>query len=68
MQIDCSDNKNSKGLNKKLLGCPACHSSRNVVLTKTIQNKYYHYRELYCHFCNIVFSPIHAVTPIEVKE
>ena len=69
MQIDFIDNKNvKKELNKKLLGCPACHSSRYVVLTKNIKDKLYHYRELYCHFCNIVFSPMHSVTPKEINE
>lgn len=69
MQIDCSDKKNfKKRPNKKLLGCPTCHSSRYVVLTENIKDKIYHYREIYCHFCNIVFSPMHAVTPIEINE
>jgi hypothetical protein len=70
MRIDCGDNDKSTkiGLNKKLQGCPRCHSSRYVVLTKNIKDKSYRYREIYCHFCDIVFSPIHAVTPIEINE
>ena len=67
MQIDYDDRKKVT-LNKKILGCPICHSSRYVVLTESIKDKYYHYRELYCHLCNILFSPIHATTPVEIKE
>jgi hypothetical protein len=71
MRIDYGshDNKNNKiKLNKKLYGCPTCLKSRYVVLSSTIKYKRYHYRELYCHLCNISFSPIHAVTPFELKE
>jgi transcription elongation factor Elf1 len=70
MQIDYRnhDKKSKIKLNKKLLGCPTCRRSRYVVLTSTIKDKRYHYRELYCHSCNISFSYIHAVTPFELKE
>jgi transcription elongation factor Elf1 len=69
MQRDYSnDNGNKRKLDKKLFGCPACDMSRYVVLTSTIKDKRYHYRELYCHLCNISFSPVHAVTPFELKE
>jgi hypothetical protein len=70
MWIDFTNNNKNikKGQNKKLLGCPSCHNSRYVILTENIKDKIYHYRELYCHFCNIVFSPTHAVTPIELND
>jgi len=72
MQVDYSNdnnNNNSKRkLDKKLLGCPACYMSRYVVLTSTIKDKRYHYRELYCHSCNISFSPVHAVIPSELEQ
>ena len=66
MQVDCNDRKR-KWINKKLFGCPVCQRPYYVVLTENIKNKYYHYRELYCHSCNVLFSPIHAVAPIEPK-
>jgi transcription elongation factor Elf1 len=68
MQIGYNDDKGKRKLDKKLFGCPACHASRYVVATSTIKDKRYHYRELYCHSCNISFSPVHAVTPIELNE
>jgi hypothetical protein len=68
MQIGYSNDKGKGKLEKKLFGCPACHVSRYVVVTSTIKDKRYQYRELYCHYCNISFSPAHAVTPIELKE
>jgi transcription elongation factor Elf1 len=68
MQIGYNDDKGKRKLDKKLFGCPACHASRYVVATSTIKDKRYHYRELYCHSCNITFSPVHAVTPIELNE
>jgi transcription elongation factor Elf1 len=70
MQIGYSNDndKNKRKPDKKLFGCPACHTSRYVVLTSTIRDKRYHYRELYCHSCNISFSPHHAVSPFELKE
>jgi transcription elongation factor Elf1 len=69
MQIGYSnDNENKRKLDKKLFGCPACHTSRYVVLTSTIKDKRNDYRELYCHSCNISFSPHHAVSPFELKE
>jgi hypothetical protein len=68
MQIDDSSNDNKIKLNRKLYGCPACHKSRYVVLTSTIKDKRYRYRELYCYLCNISISYIHAVTPFELKE
>ena len=63
-----NSNNNKKKLDKKLFGCPVCHKSRYIVLTSTIKDKHYHNRELYCHSCNILFSSIHAVTPLELKE
>ena len=42
--------------------------SRYVVLTSTIKDKRYYYRELYCHSCNISFSPVHAVTADDWKN
>jgi len=72
MQIDYgnhdNNNNNKRKLDKKLYGCPTCHRSIYVVLTSTIKDKRYHYRELHCHSCNISFSPIHAVTPFELNE
>jgi transcription elongation factor Elf1 len=68
MHVHYGNNNDKRKLNKKLFGCPACHKSRYVVLTSTIKDKFYHYRELYCHSCNILFSSIHAVTPLELKE
>ncbi|HET7390809.1 MAG TPA: hypothetical protein VFJ51_08285 [Nitrososphaeraceae archaeon] len=71
MQTDHRGNYESNKkikLDKKLLGCPACGTSKYVVLTSTIKDKRYRYRELHCHSCNISFSPIHAVTPFELKE
>jgi hydrogenase maturation factor HypF (carbamoyltransferase family) len=71
MQIDHGnhdDNNNKIKLNKKLRGCPSCRKSRYVVLSSTIKDKRYHYRELYCHLCNISFSYVHAVTPFKLKE
>ena len=71
MQIDYGNydnNDNKTKLNRKLSGCPVCHKSSHVVLTSTIKDKRYHYRELYCHSCNISFSPVHAVIPCELKE
>jgi transcription elongation factor Elf1 len=68
MQIGYNDDKGKRKLDKKLFGCPACYASRYVVATSTIKDKRYHYRELYCHSCNITFSPVHAVTPIELNE
>ena len=62
------DNDSKRKLDKKLLGCPACKKSRYVVITSTIKDKRYHYRELYCHLCNISFSPIHAVIPVGLKD
>jgi uncharacterized protein YbaR (Trm112 family) len=55
-------------LNKRLFGCPTCKRARYVVLTQNIKDKYYHYRELYCHSCNILFSSVQAVMPAEIKE
>ena len=70
MQVDDDSNNDNNKLkqNRRLYGCPTCHKSRYVVLTSTIKDKRYHYRELYCHSCNISFSYIHAVTPSELKE
>jgi len=64
MQINFENKTNfSKGLNKRLFGCPKCQSSNYLVLAKSIMKRYYPSRELYCHFCNIVFSRIQAVSP-----
>ncbi len=69
MQIDYGNKNNNKiKPDKKLYGCPTCRKSRYVVLTSTIKDKRYHYRELYCHSCNISFSSTHAVTPFELNE
>ena len=69
MQIDHGNQDNNKiKLNKKLLGCPTCRKSRYVVLSSTIEDKRYHYSEVYCHSCNISFSYVHTVTPFELKE
>ena len=61
-------NNNKRKIIKKLLGCPLCQKSRYVVPTSTIKDKSYRYRDLYCHSCNILFSTIHAVTPLELNE
>jgi hypothetical protein len=70
MQVDDASKNNNNKLkqNRRLCGCPTCHRSRYVVLTSTIKDKRYHYRELYCHLCNITITYIHAVTPVELKE
>lgn len=65
MQVDQG---NKAKLNRRLYGCPTCHKSRYVVISSTIKDKGYHYRELYCHLCDILFSYRHAVTPFELRE
>ena len=70
MQVDYGNNNNNriKKINRRLCGCPTCRKSRYVVLSSTIKDKRYHFRELYCHLCNISFSYVHAVTPFELRE
>ena len=68
MQVDYGNNNNKTKINRRLCGCPTCHKSRYVVLSSTIKDKRYHFRELYCHLCNISFSYRHAVTPFELSE
>ena len=69
MQVDHGNNNNkTKKINRRLCGCPTCHKSRYVVLSSTIKDKGYHYRELYCHLCDILFSYRHVVTPFELRE
>jgi|GEM_PF-3875563 transcription elongation factor Elf1 len=54
--------------NKKFLGCPLCHSSKYVVFTSSIPNTKYQVHELYCHGCNVIFSPSNATLPIEIID
>jgi len=68
MHVDHGDNNNKSKLNRRLYGCPTCHKSRYVVISSTIKDKGYHYRELYCHLCDILFSYRHVVTPFELRE
>ena len=67
MRVD-HNNSNKTKLNRRLCGCPTCHKSSYVVLSSTMKDKHYHYRELYCHLCNISFSSVQAVTPFELRE
>jgi hypothetical protein len=39
-----------------------------VILSENIQDPAYHKYELYCHSCNVVFSPMHAVLPMEFNH
>jgi hypothetical protein len=57
-----------KVFDKYLYGCPCCHLSRYVILSEDIQDSAYHKYELYCHSCNVVFSSMHAVLPMEFKR
>jgi hypothetical protein len=57
-----------KIFDKYLYGCPCCHLSRYVILSEDIQDPAYHKYELYCHSCNVVFSSIHAVLPLEFNQ
>jgi hypothetical protein len=57
-----------KVFDKYLYGCPTCHLSRYVILSENIQDPAYHKYELYCHSCNVVFSPLHAVLPLEFNH
>ena len=57
-----------KVFDKYLYGCPCCHLSRYVILSEDIQDPAYHKYEFYCHSCNVVFSAIHAVLPIEFNQ
>jgi hypothetical protein len=64
-----SSNKDKKKVfDKYLYGCPTCHLSRYVILSENIQDVAYHKYELYCHSCNVVFSPMHAVLPMEFNH
>lgn len=65
MQIDYSQTKKWI-INRRFIGCPLCSSSRYIVFTDEIPDKTYHRNELYCHSCDILFSTIHAVPPLEV--
>jgi hypothetical protein len=67
MRIGSSKEK-KKVFDKYLYGCPTCHLSRYVILSENIQDPAYHKYELYCHSCNVVFSPIHAVLPMEFNH
>ncbi len=67
MRVDYRNNNKTK-LNRRLCGCPTCHKSSYVVLSSTIKDKHHHYRELYCHLCNVSFSSVQAVTPFELRE
>jgi hypothetical protein len=67
MRIGSSKDK-KKIFDKYLYGCPTCHLSRYVILSENIQDPAYHKYELYCHSCNVVFSPIHAVLPMEFNH
>jgi hypothetical protein len=67
MRIGSSKDK-KKVFDKYLYGCPTCHLSRYVILSENIQDPAYHKYELYCHSCNVVFSPIHAVLPMEFNH
>ena len=63
-----SNKDNKKIFDKYLYGCPTCHLSRYVILSENIQDPAYHKYELYCHSCNVVFSPLHAVLPLEFNH
>ena len=63
-----SNNDKKKVFDKYLYGCPTCHLSRYVILSENIQDPAYHKYELYCHSCNVVFSPLHAVLPLEFNH
>ncbi len=63
-----SNNDKKKVFDKYLYGCPTCHLSRYVILSENIQDPAYHKYELYCHRCNVVFSPMHAVLPMEFNH
>ena len=64
-----SSNKDKKKIfDKYLYGCPTCHLSRYVILSENIQDPAYHKYELYCHSCNVVFSSMHAVLPMEFNH
>ena len=67
MRIGSNKDK-KKVFDKYLYGCPTCHLSRYVILSENIQDPVYHKYELYCHSCNVVFSPIHAVLPLEFNH
>lgn len=67
MRIDSNKDK-KKVFDKYLYGCPTCHLSRYVILSENIPDPAYHKYELYCHSCNVVFSPIHAVLPLEFNH
>jgi hypothetical protein len=67
MRIGSNKDK-KKGFDKYLYGCPTCHLSRYVILSENIQDPAYHKYELYCHSCNVVFSPMHAVLPLEFNH
>lgn len=67
MRIGSSKDK-KKVFDKYLYGCPTCHLSRYVILSENIQDPAYHKYELYCHSCNVVFSPLHAVLPLEFNH
>jgi len=67
MRIGTNKDK-KKVFDKYLYGCPTCHLSRYVILSESIQDPAYHKYELYCHSCNVVFAPIHAVLPLEFNH
>jgi hypothetical protein len=67
MRIGANKDK-KKIFDKYLYGCPTCHLSRYVILSENIQDPAYHKYELYCHSCNVVFSPTHAVLPMEFSH
>jgi hypothetical protein len=67
MRIGSNKDK-KKVFDKYLYGCPTCHLSRYVIFSENIQDPAYHKYELYCHSCNVVFSPLHAVLPLEFNH
>jgi hypothetical protein len=67
MRIGSNKDK-KKVFDRYLYGCPTCHLSRYVILSENIQDPAYHKYELYCHSCNVVFSHMHAVLPMEFNH
>ena len=62
------NNNKRKIFDKYLYGCPFCRLSRYIVLSENIKDPRYHKHELYCHNCNVVFSPAHSVLPLEFNK